>query len=335
MMKILFLSTRRNKPSFRFRVEKMIPAFLDRGHRCDVDFLPRRVLERLAFYRRLSRYDVVFIQKRLLSRAELFVLRSRSQKLVYDFDDAVMYDSNGISNARRSSRFGAMARAADLVISGNSYLAEQATRYTPRVCIVPTTVDTEVYQPRSKKPSTGPVTLGWTGSSSTNRYLNELLPVLAGLKGRIELKLISDNTEDLDFGRLGSVPYKAVGWTQANEVEQAATFDVGLMPLPDDAWTRGKCGFKALQYMGLGIPAVCSPVGVNREIIEHNVNGYLAGTPEDWHKILTKLIADPQERARTGRAGRSRVRQAYALNVQSPRMVQILEDLWQPARQSA
>jgi glycosyltransferase involved in cell wall biosynthesis len=347
-MKILFLSTRRAKPSFRFRVEQILPFFAQRGHSCDVVFLPGSAWKRLQCYRLLRNYDAVFLQKRLLSRAELSLIRRCVRRLIYDVDDAVMYNAQGETDSRRQTRFQAVARSADLVICGNQYLADIASQHSDRVLLVPTSIDTETFHPRLRAQQNAPndlvvdlpqhnalVTVGWTGSSSTNRFLNDVFPVLSKLAGRIHVKFISDSTRDLDLDALAGVPYTFVPWSTEIEVSETATFDIGLMPLPDNPWTRGKCGFKALQYLALGIPAVCSPVGVNREIIRHGHHGFLADSPESWSEILAALVEDPQQRERIGQAGRRRVEEAYALNTQGPRIVEAVERLLTAGRRSA
>ena len=334
-MKILFLSTRRAKPSFRFRVEQFLPWFESAGHQCEVEFLLGKPLSRLWLYRRLGQFDVVFLQKRLLSRAELFLVRQRSKRLIYDLDDAVMLNAQGQPEHRRQSRFRAMTSSADLVICGNSYLAEQARACSRRVEIIPTTIDAEQYHPRRRPAKSGPVTIGWTGSRSTNSYLNEVLPAIAGLGKGVEFKFLSDTTAGVDLGLLGDVPARFVPWSPAMEIAETASFDIGIMPLPDDPWTRGKCGFKALQYMGLGIPAVLSPVGVNAEIVAHEKTGLFADSLEDWRRCLRRLVDDAPLRKRLGAAGRERVEQHYSVQVQAPRLIKLIEDIAEPRKRSA
>ncbi len=334
-MNILFLSTRRSKPSFRFRVEQFLPWFERAGHRCEVDFLLGKPLSRLWLYRRLGQFDVVFLQKRLLSRAELFLVRQRSRRLVYDIDDAVMLNAQGRPEHRRQSRFQAMVRSADLVICGNSYLAHQSRTFSPQVEIVPTTVDAEDYHPAKRPGRSGRLTIGWTGSRSTNPYLNAVLPAIADLGDDVEFKFISDTEAGVELQLLRQVPWRFIPWSPEVEIRETATFDIGLMPLPDTPWTRGKCGFKALQYMGLGIPAVCSPVGVNAEIITHEQTGLLADSPDDWRRCLKRLAEDAVLRDRLGKAGRERIEQHYALQVQAPRLIRLIEDLARPKTRSA
>lgn len=342
-MHILFLSTRQAKPSFRFRVEQMLPYFRERGHACDVRFIPQSLFGRLRLFAGLSRFDAVFIQKRLFSQAELFLIRRQSRRLIYDLDDAVMFDGDGRDDGKRRARFRAMMRAADLVICGNQYLAGEAMRDGARPIVIPTCINTDDFHPRvrhdvlARRGSSPdrPVVIGWTGSRSTNRYLNDVLPALASLEGKAVVRYMSDTTDGIDPARLGRVPLTFTPWSPEVEITETAGFDIGLMPLPDDPWTRGKCGFKALQYMGLGIPAVCSPVGVNSDIITHGVNGFLPKSAEEWQSTLQRLVEDSTQRETIGKAGRRRVEEEYALAIQGPRTVHAVEQTVTAARRSA
>jgi glycosyltransferase involved in cell wall biosynthesis len=181
------------------------------------------------------------------------------------------------------------------------------------------------------------VTIGWTGSRSTNAYLNSVFPVIANFAGRVQVKVISDTAAGIDFSLLKNVPCRFVPWSPESEARETAGIGIGIgiMPLPDDPWTRGKCGFKALQYMALGIPAVCSPVGVNREIIHNGINGFLAGTRDEWHRALARLIQSRELRETIGQAGRRRIEHDYALNVIGPRLVDAVESVRMAVRQSA
>ncbi|GAB4150219.1 MAG: hypothetical protein Tsb009_24960 [Planctomycetaceae bacterium] len=329
-MKILFVSTRQAKPSFRFRVEQVLPFYQQRGHECEVAFLPKSLWARMSLYRSLKRFDVVVIQKRLLSRVELGIVRRNSKRLVYDLDDAIMFNGQGVAQGKRRARFRAMVRAADLTICGNDYLAEQTRPFTSRWTIIPTPIDGTRFHPKlrgtvSNRGYQREVVIGWTGSRSTNRYLNALFPVLAKLSGTVRCKVLSDVTDDLDFQQLGRIPARFEPWSPERELQETATFDIGVMPLPDDPWTRGKCGFKALQYMALGIPAVCSPVGVNRTIITHGKNGFLAENPDDWFQSLSTLVENVELRNRLGEAARQRIEADYALHVIGPRFVAAVE----------
>ena len=326
-MKLLFLSTRPGRPSYRYRVDQMLPHFQAAGHDCTVRFFPKNVFSRLVMYRDLSRFDVVLIQKRLIAPMELALVRRWANRLVFDIDDAVMYDGDGQPDSHRLRRFTAMMNAADRVLCGNKYLASQAERYGGKAQIIPTAIDTMRFRPNviGVKPSGRPVVIGWTGSRSTIRYLNDVLPVLAQLTGRVELKIVSDVTDGLDFRTLGQVPCRFVPWSAETEVAETAEFDVGLMPLPDDLLTRGKCGCKALQYMALGIPAVCSPVGVNCDIIQHGANGFLPKSPDEWRTVLQCLVDNPSLRNVIGRTGRQTAESRYSLGQIATQLVSAVE----------
>jgi glycosyltransferase involved in cell wall biosynthesis len=334
-MKIAFLTTRPSKPSYRFRIEQMLPYFTARRHQCDTFFLPTNAWRRLLMYRKLGPYDAVVLQKRLLSRMELFVLRSVTRRFVFDVDDAIMYSPHGEDHSRRRRRFATTVRAADLVVCGNQFLADEASRDTDRILVVPTCINTDAYRPGLRTDTAKVLTIGWTGSRSTNAYLNDILHPLSQLHGPAQLKIISDTTAGFDFFRLGHVPHVFVPWAPKNEILEAATFDIGLMPLPDNRWTQGKCGFKALQYLALGIPAVCSPVGVNRDIIHDGVDGLFAPTLQDWFPVITRLLKDSFLREGIGRAGRRRVEEAFSLTTHGPRFVRAVEKVAGPLRKSA
>ncbi len=334
--KLLFLSTKATRPSHRFRVEQMLPFIEKAGHECTVEFFPKNPIARFWFYRQLPQFDAVFIQQRTLNPTELNVVRHLSSRLVYDLDDAVMFDPAGKPDRRRMRRFTAMVRSADLVICGNHFLFSQVNQATAGrsipVHILPTAINTDRFYPGVRHERRNDVvTIGWTGSRSTNRYLNAILPILAAVSGPIELKVISDTTDGLDFSRLGSVPVRFVPWSAATEVIETAEFDIGLMPLPDDDSTRGKCGCKALQYMALGIPAVCSPVGVNRDIIQDGLNGFLPESATDWQAILDRLVKSIEFRQTIGRTGRASVESDYSLS----KLTQLLEQACLPLRKSA
>ncbi len=329
-MKILFLAKGPHRPSFRFRVEELLPAFRARGHACEVRFLPKGALRRAPLFLTARRYDVVLVQKNVFPPALLALLRAAARTLVYDLDDAIMFGRFGQDVSKRRARFAAMARAADLVVCGNAFLAEEAARVgAKRAIVVPTGIDTERFHPRErekgKREETGRVVVGWTGSNTNNYFLSALFPVLAKLGDAIELRVLSSHQRGLDFAKLGDVPYRYADWTPENEVAEVARFDIGVMPLADTPWTRGKCAFKALQYMALGIPTVASRVGANCELIDHGENGFLVEDEGEWHAALVRLDADPLLRARIGAAGRARVESAFSIAAIGPQLVAAVE----------
>ncbi len=260
----------------------------------------------------------------------------RGCRMVVDYDDALFhqYDTHPNPWVRRllGHKIATVMRLAHTVIAGNDYLAGYARRAgAQRVVVVPTVIELSRYplrETRCDAPTSTPAfTIGWIGSPSTARYLHLIAPALAAvcLGGRARVRLVGSGPIDLP-----GVPVDIVPWQEETEVEEVRRFDVGIMPLPDEPWTRGKCGLKLIQYMACGLPVVASPVGVNVEIVDEDVNGHLASTQEEWVQALTQLQADLVARQRMGAAGRQRVEQRYCLQVTAPRWVDVLKD-WHAA----
>jgi glycosyltransferase involved in cell wall biosynthesis len=300
----------------RYRLRAFEAAWRDAGHPITYYQWPHRWPARLALGRRLARQDAVIVQRRLLPAWELALLRRRVGRLIFDFDDAVFlrdsYSPKGIHSARRRARFAATVRAADAVVAGNAWLADQARAAGARALVViPTCVDPAAYpQARHVSRSAG-LRLVWVGSSSTVRGLEQFRGTLNAL-GRgvagIRLKLICDR-----FLHLDDVPVEECPWRAETEAAEIAAADVGISWVPDDDWSRGKCGLKVLQYMAAGLPVVANPVGVQAEMVRHGENGYLAATEGEWVDAVRRLADDPDLRRTMGAAGRARVKQQYSI----------------------
>lgn len=273
-----------------------------------------------------SRANITFIQKRH-DAAALWSARIAPQ-VIFDFDDAIwlpppMDDRNPAKIPRLMENLRSILKMADLVITGNAFLQDFARQYNPNVTVIPTVVDLEHYtlQPRE---STNIITIGWVGVSSNLPYLERLENVFRQIAkkypGQVRLKIISNGQYLSD-----ELPVENVRWTLEREVEDLRNIDIGIMPLKDSEWERGKCGFKLLQYMALGIAAVGSPVGVNSAIIEEGKNGFRPAEDEDWFLALSKLIEDATLRKQIGNAGRSTVETEYALQAVLPRFYEALD----------
>ncbi|MBI4614534.1 MAG: glycosyltransferase family 4 protein, partial [Planctomycetes bacterium] len=229
---------------------------------------------------------------------------------VYDLDDAVLHAGEG-------RRFEAMVRRADLVLAGNEFLAGE---------VLPTVVDTERYRPGPGKDG-GPVTIGWSGSASTNRYLSELLARLSGWAPAAAFRILAVSDERPAGFFKYSKNFEFVPWSREREVELLQSFDVGLMPLDDTPWSRGKCGLKAILSQATGAPVVCSDVGVNGEVVENGATGYVVRSDEEWTARLAALVEDSALRRRMGEAGRRRVEERYSVRAVLPRLVAALEGI--------
>lgn len=322
-MKMLCLTSRFNRPSTRYRILQHLPYINSVGIETETAIIPREI-KALDLLHSANKYDGVFIQKKLLSRVEQWYLRKRAKKIIYDFDDAVMYTKLKYSEStRRYKRFKCMMENADLVIAGNKYLAEIAKReHAKNVVVVPTIIDVAKYPLHTANNSN--VTIGWIGTKSTQGYLKIVRPLfdeLAKKYPKLRIKIVSDERpvvcgDDIIWEK----------WGQDKEIEQLLSFDIGIMPLRDDPWTKGKCGFKIIQYMAAGLPVVCSPVGVNTEIVRHGINGFHAGNIEEWETCILKLIEDADLYKRISLAGRETVEKNYNLVYWGPRLAEIIKE---------
>ena len=276
---------------------------------------------------RSRRYDLLYIEKELFQwiPGPIERLLLSGTRYVLDYDDAIFhtYDQHrfGVVRSILGSKIAGLMQRAQLVIVGNEYLAQYAaTAGARRIAVVPTAVDLTRYEER-KWPDRAPFTVGWIGSPSTTRYLNLVAPALAdacGDGGRV--LLVGAREIALPGARVTRVP-----WAEETEVDHIRTFDLGIMPLPDEPWARGKCGYKLIQYMACGIPVVASPVGVNAQIVAPGVNGFLPTTLEQWRDALLTLRARADLRRSMGEAGRRTVEDGYSSAVVGPTLVNLLE----------
>jgi glycosyltransferase involved in cell wall biosynthesis len=326
---MLFLVSRLDNASTRQRVLQYQP-FLEReGMTSQVLAAPQTMSGKIRLWLSLPRFDVLFIQRRLLQPWEVWWMRRRVRHLVYDLDDAVMFKDRGAGQERNRTRrvkFRGLVKRCDLVIAGNRYLQDQVLPFNDRVEVLPTCVDLERYRPKTSMEKAR-VTIGWIGSQATLAYLEDLRGVLDAVGKRyrqVELKIVADRFFDCEI-----IPVIKKTWDYATEIADLHSFDIGLMPLTDDVWSRGKCGFKLIQCMAVGVPVVCSPVGVNREIVEHGVNGWWAANAAGWIEALSALIESPSLRLQFGGAGRKTVAQRYSLQVNAPRLTRLLRQLLQ------
>jgi glycosyltransferase involved in cell wall biosynthesis len=212
------------------------------------------------------------------------------------------------------------------VLAGNEHLAGYARAYNSAVTVLPTCVDTSVFVPRSTPPAPGaPLVLGWIGTPTTATYLESLGPVLARVAERHQFVLrVSGSGEPVEMPRVTVVNEP---WSLEREVELFNTCDIGLYPLRDDEWERGKCGFKAIQFMACGLPVVAAAVGVNCEIIQDGVNGFLASTDQEWVEKIERLLGDAGLRRRLGEAGRKTIEARYSLTVNGPKLAAMMRDV--------
>lgn len=292
------------RAGFRQRIAFYLDTLRARGIQTEVARLPSSSLARQRLFKQAAGFDCVFLHKKRLNPFDAFWLRRYSKKIIYDFDDAIMYSAE-TPERDSPAHFKPFRRTVEMahqIIAGNSYLAEHALKFNRHVDILPTGLDTKEYKIKAEPQKDGKIRLVWIGSKSTLRYLMEMKPVLEAIGarfGNVVLRIICDR-----FFDLYNMHVEKCAWSIETQVADLVSSDIGLAPLADNRFTRGKCGFKILQYAAAGLPIVTSPVGVNAEYVEHGVTGYHASDSRQWIDRITELIENPELRNEMGHAAR-------------------------------
>ena len=340
--------------SSRLRFLQYLPFFQDKGWVIDQRPLfsnvylnalysgKPRLLEVLKgyFYRMIvllevRKYDLILLEKELYPFLPAWIERFLSWRnipYIVDYDDAQYhrYDLNPIPLVRylMGNKIDVVMRHAALVITGNQYLADRAKAAgARRVEIIPTVVDTNRYQPGYASEVNKPI-VGWIGTPQTSDYLSPLLPVFDRLERDLDVRFVAVGARPSDFKHL---PIEIWPWTEKTEIDSIQRFDIGIMPLQDNPWERGKCGYKLIQCMACAIPVVASPVGVNKDLVEPDINGFLAKNEQEWYQHLRTLLLDPVKRKYMGQKGREKIEEQYSLAKQATRFVELIERFTPPS----
>ena len=316
-MRLLALVNSVDHVCSRYRVAAFQSHFADAGHQLQISAWSRKWLGPLWMQNQLRNADVVIVQHRLLAAWELLVVRGATKRLIFDFDDAVFlrdsYADSGLVSAKRQRGFRRMVRAADLIVAGNDFLAERTATVggSNRVRIVPTCVEPDRYPIALHEHAEKVVRLVWIGSSSTLQGLERTTELWNEIGRRcpgVMLRLICDANLPLT-----QLPVEFCPWSEPTETTDLAGADIGISWLPDDDWSRGKCGLKIVQYMAAGLPVVANAVGVQGVMVRHGETGFLAETPQEWCAAISRLAIDPALRRRMGLAGRRIVEKDYSV----------------------
>jgi glycosyltransferase involved in cell wall biosynthesis len=324
-MKVAFLIHSLEVNSCRYRVLQYISYFKKAGIDTSIHFYQRTWRNKLRFYNTLGNYDILYIHRKLFPPPEFAYIRRKAKKIIYDFDDAIMYRSSSSKKPYSLSRrlkFAYMMRRVDFVIAGNQFLKSHVMPYNSHVEVVPTSIDLSHYDVKRHRRGEGLPIVGWLGSSSTLKYLKKMMPTLERLYQKyphFQLKIVCDQ-----FPESSTMPLIKQKWSAETEQAELKSFDIGIMPLLDDLWSQGKCGLKIVQYFGVGVPTICTPVGINRDIVQDRVNGFWVQDEKQWEDRLLTLIRDARLRREMGVAGRKTVENLYTVEVNAPRLLGIL-----------
>jgi glycosyltransferase involved in cell wall biosynthesis len=328
-MRIIFL-THSSDQGHRFRVEQYFPYLI--AHQVEPKWQPLSGSwrDRLILYRQLPSFNVVCIQRRLLSPFEFYWIRKKSSKVLFDLDDAIMYRSSSSPRPHSLSRwlkFRWMVKGSDTMTVGNQFLKNEVLKVDrqKKVFVIPTCIDTNLYPKKKRVSNRQEIILGWIGTKGNLKYLKKLEPVFETIRQRFpqaKLKIVSNDF--YDSSHLSTIKKP---WKLEEENEDLISFDIGLMPLNDDLWSRGKCGLKIIQYLSVGVPAVCTPVGINSDIIKDGENGFWATNDQEWVDRLTTLIQNQELRYQMGLKGIETVEREYSLGVTSEKFFHVLQSL--------
>ena len=295
-------------------------------------------LKRLYDLIRASGYDIIYIYRESYPIGPPvfeYILHFIGKSIICDFDDAIFLPNTSKVNwfltlLRPRPNIDKIIRLSDCVIVGNDYLKEYALKFHKNVFVLPTVVDTNKYVPatENKHNLKKKVVIGWIGSPTTQIYIKAFIPIFRKLREKyknILLKIVGGDfasTEDLTDNVI------IQKWFLQKELQELQSFDIGIMPIPDNNWTKGKCGFKAILYMSAGVPVVCSKVGANCEIVQDGVNGFLASNEEEWIKKLSILIESPSLRANIALTGRKTAEEKYSVKENTPKFLEILQGVY-------
>ncbi len=356
MTKLLFQALHRpdRSPSQRYRFDQFLPYLEADGVEVEYSFLispqadkyfylsgfylkkagllAQSIFKRLNEWRRAKNYDICLIQREnfMLGTSIFERAMGRNCRTIFDFDDAIWQTvvstgNKALSFLKNGQKTAEIIRASGEVWAGNEYLADYARQFNPQVLVIPTVVDTDFYIPTVKNEEKEQICIGWSGSFSTVAHFEHILPALLELKRKYRDKICFKLIGDANY-RQPELQLQGIAWQKHTEIAELASIDIGIMPLPDDEWTRGKCGLKSLVYMSSLIPTVVSPVGVNTAIVKDNENGFWASTKDEWVEKISLLVENPQLRARLAQAGRQTVEQFYSVAAWHKTIVQRILD---------
>lgn len=357
-MKVLFFTqTTQNGASARYRVYQFLDYLKNGGIDCSVSpavsdellkaylksssvhvkfhFYASQILKRVGELVKTRNFDIIFFQRDTIVYIYPVlekIIALLNKNIIFDFDDPIylsplnkkvgllfdfLWDRKKIERIIKLSKY---------VIVGNNFLKNYAANFTKNVTVIPTSVNLSQYKSLPKlTDANGKVTIGWTGSQGTFNYLKKFFPIFIELakKYKIELKVIGAYGPEISGLK---ITYK--DWNLNSEINEISSFDIGVMPLTNDEWSRGKSATKLLQYMAAGVPAVASPIGVNSEIIQDGTNGFLADSFDEWMQKISYLINDRVLANRLSLEAKKTVAAHYSTEVNAPKLIKVIKDVY-------
>ena len=320
--RILFISKGSHDASTRYRALQFFPYLSAMGFAPEHVTASGGIRATVTTIWQASQADIVVVLRKTFPSIITRLLRLVAKKLIFDLDDAIFCNSDGSASTTRMRRYAVMAKASDHIFAGNQYLAEKSALFNASVAVLPTCLAVTKYDVVTDKPDDF-IDLVWIGSKSTSKYLIDILPSLekAGQKlPKLRLKVIAD----FDLPDT-TIPVVTLPWSEETEAVALASSHIGIAPMRDNDWTRGKCALKVLQYMAARLPVISSNIGVNGEAVIDGETGYLVATSEQWVTAINELVSNDKLRVAMGDAGYHRVKQHYDINVVFQRMLTVLE----------
>lgn len=295
----------------------VIKSFFHRLH----DIKTAKTCDLIFIYREAFMLGTTYFEKRLAKTGK---------PIIFDFDDSIWLNDTSEGNQnlswlKKPEKTAKICQLASVVTVGNQYLADYAKDFNKSIFVLPTTINTDYHKKYETNTGKDSICIGWTGTTTTIKHFETAIPVLLRLKEKFGQKIyfkviVNTDTWEKD------IDVNHVKWTSENEIQDLNEFDIGIMPLPDDQWSRGKCGFKGLQCMAMAIPVIMSPVGVNKEIIQSGENGFLAESETEWFDVLSELIENADLRHRVGQTGRKTVEEKYSVSFWESQFVNLISE---------
>lgn len=319
--KILFIAKKSSNAATRYRALQYFPYFETHGWQPLHIIASSSPKQWLNVLRQAKQVDAVVVVRKLFAKPLLFLLRLFARKLIFDFDDAIFVNDDGSFSKQRQRGFCSVTKSCDYTWAGNSYLAEQAKKYCENTTIIPTAIEHKRYALEAAKP-TDYFDLVWVGSSATKKYLQEILPTLEAIGKKfpdVRLKIIADF--DLATNHIQVIP---IQWSASTEVKEIASSHVGIAPMIDNAWTRGKCALKVIQYMAAGLPVISSAASANKDIVLDGITGFLVNDQASWLNAVQQLKENSSLRHNMGMNGQQRVTEHYSVEKTFEKMLKLL-----------